>query len=386
MVEGAPQSDLNPYFSGSQDHWIVLSIYIKHYLLCFALCCFLSVWSQNLVKNPSFEDFSNCPEGLGNLASDVDFWSTPTLGSTDYFNGCSIAMGTPENFNGKQPADFGEGYAGLYLYAPDDYREYLQAELSETLVAGKSYQVSFYISLAERSDFAVKEFGLLFTNHKIALETRKEFSKKLWYSLKDNDYNYLEIGYTNFYSDTKDWLLVHTEFVAKGSEKYLLLGNFKNNKRTRLFRTKRTAKKGAYYYLDEVVIKALDSAEETYDLNEVHTFKNLLFSFDKSDLIGSSITELDRLYDYLKANGQLSVTIAGHTDTIGSDPYNKSLSTNRAKAVAGYLVKRGISKNRISWKGHGGKIPVADNASKSGRELNRRVEFRITKSAHSSQK
>ncbi|MDB4292957.1 OmpA family protein [Maribacter sp.] len=339
----------------------------------------MSAWSQNLVQNPSFESYANCPQGLGNLADDVDYWSTPTLGSTDYFNGCSIAMGTPENFNGKQPADFGEGYAGLYLYAPDDYREYLQAELSRTLVAGKTYQVSFYISLAERSDFAVKEFGLLFTNNKIAIKTRKEFSKKLWYTIADNDYHYMEIGYTNFYSDTKDWLLVHTEFVAKGTEKYLILGNFKNNKRTRLFRTKRTAKQGAYYYLDEVILKSMDPSEESYALNEVHTFKNLLFSFDRSDLVAPSITELDRLYQYLKANGQLMVAINGHTDTIGTEVYNRKLSTFRAKAVADYLIAQGISKERVSWKGHGGIKPIADNKSKSGRELNRRVEFVISK-------
>ncbi|QCX02367.1 OmpA family protein [Aggregatimonas sangjinii] len=345
---------------------------------CCSLCCFFSVWSQNLVKNPSFEDFNKCPEGLGNLASDVHHWSTPTLGSTDYFNGCSVAMGTPENFNGKQPAEFGEGYAGLYLYAPDDYREYLQAELTETLIAGKKYQVSFYISLAERSDFAVKEFGLLFTNKKIVLETRKEFSKKLWYSLADHEYHYMEIGYSNFYSDTKDWLLVHTQFVAKGTEKYLILGNFKNNRRTRLFRTKRTAKQGAYYYLDEVVLKSMDSSNESYEINEVHTFKNLLFSFDKSDLVTTSIAEIDRLYEYLKTNSQLLVSINGHTDTIGTETYNKRLSANRAKAVADYLVKKGIPKERVSWAGHGGTKPIADNSSKSGRELNRRVEFRIT--------
>lgn len=316
---------------------------------------------------------------MGNLSSDVEFWSTPTQGSTDYFNGCSVAMGTPENFNGKQPAEFGEGYAGLYLYAPDDYREYLQAELSEKLIVGKTYQVSFYISLAERSDFAVKEFGLLFTNTKIAMETRKEFSKKLWYTIADNEYHYMEIGYTDFYSDTEDWLLVHTQFVAKGTENYLILGNFKNNKRTRLFRTKRTAKQGAYYYLDEVILTSMDPEEKPYGLNEIHTFKNLLFSFDKADLVKASITEIDRLYEYLKDNEQLLVAIDGHTDTMGTDAYNKRLSANRAKAVTDYLIKKGISEERVSWKGYGGNIPIADNTSKSGRELNRRVEFLITK-------
>ena len=361
-----------------------LPILKKHAFICAVLCCLGTAWSQNLVKNPSFEDFSICPEALGNLSTDVDFWSAPTLGSTDYFNGCSVAMGTPENFNGKQPADFGQGYAGLYLYAPEDYREYLQAELKTPLVKGKTYQVSFYVSLAERSDFAIKEFGLLFCNNKINLDTRKTFSKKHWYKIKGNTYSYLEIGYTNFYSDTKDWLLVHTQFEAKGNEKYLIIGNFKSNKRTRLFRTKRNAKQGAYYYLDEVVVKDMALTESTFALDETHTFKNLLFAFDKADLVGRSIAEIDRVYSYLKSNPKLQITINGHTDSMGTNTYNKTLSANRAKAVANYLISLGLSQERVKWKGHGGSIPVADNTSKSGREQNRRVEFLITATLDSS--
>ncbi len=329
------------------------------------------------MKNPSFENFVNCPEGLGNLAGDVEFWSTPTLGSTDYFNGCSVAMGTPENFNGRQPADFGNGYSGLYLYAPDDYREYLQAELTETLTKGKKYRLSFYVSLAERSDFAVKEFGLLFSNNKISLETRKTLSKKLWYQIKGNTYSYMEIGYSNFYSDTKEWILIHTEFEAKGTENYLIIGNFKNNARTRLFKTKRNAKQGAYYYFDELVIKAVEPIPGSYQIDKVHTFKNLLFAFDKADLESSSKLEIDKVYDYLKNNEQLQITINGHTDIIGGKKYNQELSTNRARTVGNYLIQLGLSKERVSWQGYGGTSPIANNATKTGREQNRRVEFLI---------
>ena len=123
-------------------------------------------------------------------------------------------MGTPENFNGSHPADFGTGYAGLYLYAPEDYREYLQAELTAPLEKGKTYRVSFFVSLAERSDFAVKEFGVLFAKDKLETPIKKELSKKHLYQQKGNDYNYMEIGYTNFYSDTQDWILVNTQFMA----------------------------------------------------------------------------------------------------------------------------------------------------------------------------
>lgn len=348
---------------------------------------------QNLVKNASFEDYENCPTKLGNLKDDLLYWSIPTIGSTDYFNSCSTSMGTPENFNGSQPSDFGQGYAGLYLYAPDDYREYLQAELSETLMKGKNYRVSFYVSLAEKSDFAIKEFGVLFSNEELDIPIKKELSKMHLYKEKGNSYNYMEIGYSNFYSDTKDWILVHTQFRAKGSEKYIVLGNFKSNKRTRMFRTKRNANQGAYYYVDMVSVAledpprektelvAISDGKETknIELDKSYVFKNVLFEFDRAVLLKSSKEELKKVVNHLEANAMLNIAINGHTDDIGTATYNKELSKKRAAAVAEYLLQSGITKDRILWKGYGGKKPIAKNNSETGRSLNRRVEFVISK-------
>lgn len=370
-----------------------MSIQVPFKFILVFLYLPLVVSGQNLVKNASFEDFVNCPTKLGNLKDDLPDWSIPTIGSTDYFNSCSTAMGTPENFNGSQPSDFGKGYAGLYLYAPDDYREYLQAELSETLVKGRNYRVSFYVSLAERSDYAIKEFGVLFSNEKLDIPIRKELSKMHLYKNKGNIYNYMEIGYTNFYSDTKDWILVHTQFRAKGSEKHLILGNFKSNKRTRMFRTKRNANQGAYYYIDMVSVTleeppsektelvAIADGKETKNikLDKSYVLKNVLFEFDRSVLLESSKKELKKVVDHLEANAMLHIAINGHTDNVGTATYNKKLSQKRAAAVAGYLLQSGITKDRISWKGHGGEKPIAKNSSENGRSLNRRVEFVISK-------
>lgn len=360
--------------------------------LLFFLLSFCGI-GQNLVKNASFEDYENCPTKLGNLKDDLLYWSIPTIGSTDYFNSCSTAMGTPENFNGSQPSDFGKGYAGLYLYAPDDYREYLQVELSETLVKGKNYRVSFYVSLAEKSDFAIKEFGVLFSNEELDTPIKKELSKMHLYKNKGNSYNYMEIGYTNFYSDTKDWILVHTQFRAKGNEKYIILGNFKSNKRTRMFRTKRNANQGAYYYVDMVSVileeppsqntelVAIADGKETknIELDKSYVFKNVLFEFDRSVLLESSKDELKKVVNHLEANAMLRIAINGYTDNIGKETYNLKLSQERAKAVANYLKKLGVHKNRIDSKGHGSSQPIADNDSEKGQRLNRRVEFVISK-------
>lgn len=362
-----------------------------HLLLC--LFCAFTLSSQNLLKNPSFEELVNCPKRLGNFDADVEVWSTPTEGSTDYFNGCSTAMGTPDNFNGSQPADFGTGYAGLYLYAPEDYREYLQAELAAPLEKGKTYRVSFFVSLAERSDFAIKEFGVLFAKDKLEIPIKKELSKKQLYQQKENDYNYMEIGYTNFYSDTQDWILVNTQFIAKGTEQFMIMGNFKNNARTRLFKTKRNAKQGAYYYVDmvsvqsveagvppkKVVVKNVQDKKPVFELNKNHIFEDVLFTFDKFQLLEASKQELKNIHDYLSANTELHIAINGHTDSIGSESYNKALSNKRAEAVANYLLQMGLAKNRITWRGFGGEKPIISNATDEGRKRNRRVEFVITR-------
>lgn len=350
-----------------------------------------SGFGQNLVLNPSFEEFINCPSRLGNFEEDVAQWNTPTAGSTDYFNGCSSSMGTPKNFNGEQPSDFGEGYAGLYLYAPDDYREYIQVELKERLEKGRNYQISFYVSLAERSDYAVKEFGILFSKKMVKTPIRKELSKMQLYKDKENTYNFMEVGYTNFFRDTKDWVLVNTQFTAKGVEKFMTIGNFNNNARTRKFKTKRDAKQGAYYYIDMIALKdaeestssssgdTADLKPEIFELDKTHTFRNVLFEFDKFQLLETAKEDLKKIYNYIKSDSTLHITINGHTDNIGSMAYNQELSDNRCRTVAEYMVALGLGKERISWLGYGSSKPIADNTTDDGRKTNRRVEFIIKK-------
>ncbi|WP_149275026.1 OmpA family protein [Pareuzebyella sediminis] len=345
------------------------------------------VVSQNLVRNPSFEYYKDCPKRLGNFTADVISWSTPTEGTTDYFNSCSVVMGAPENFNGNQQAEFGKGYCGLYVYAPDDYREYLQAELTDTLKKGKEYRVSFYVSLAERSDFAVNEFGLLFAQDSLKISTTKSLSKGLLYQKKGNIYTALEINYPKFFSDTKNWTLVTTQFIAKGTEKYLVLGNFKNNDRTRLLKTKRNAERGAYYYIDMVAVTGIEnrlsqeqSIEETdFTINEPFIFKNVLFDFDEFRLHEPAKKELEGIRAYLIDHPELFITINGHCDATGDQSYNQKLSELRAKAVAQYLMLIGVSGQQITWAGAGGNHPIAPNTTREGRRKNRRVEFVIAR-------
>lgn len=343
---------------------------------------------QNLVMNPSFENYVQCPVKLGNLEQDVEDWKMPTLGSTDYFNGCSEAMGTPKNFNGQQPADFGVGYVGFYMFAPNDYREYIEARLTSTLIKGEHYTVSFYVSLAERSDFAVKEFGIRFTEFPVELETTKVLTGMHFSKLKGDTSKELKISYSKFYSDEKEWVKLSQEFVANGTENHLIIGNFKNNKRTQKFQTKRKITKGSYYYLDMVSVRKTNSKEEVYNvvssdhfkIDSVHVFRDVHFDFNRSKPRDLYQHELNALTTYMKKHPTLKIVLTGHTDIIGSNSFNKDLSLKRAEEVAQFLIKNGIAESRIQYTGSGSLKPIATNKTEAGRLLNRRVEFILNKS------
>jgi len=332
---------------------------------------------QNLVKNPSFEDYNACPDGLGTFKSDVISWSTPTEGSTDYFNTCSTAMGIPDNFNGSQPSKFGEGYAGMYLYAPGDYREYMQAELAQKLVKGEKYILSFYISRAEKSDYSITDIQVLFSQEKIDLPIKKELSKMQLSRIGENRFHWVQIPNTKFYSESRDWILVSTEFTAEGHENFMTLGNFKNNRTTKLRQNRSGSNKGAYYYVDMVSLEA--SSPKGYILNKPQIFGSVLFDFDKYELLETSVKELNELYSHLQRDEALQIQINGYTDSLGSDSYNRSLSAKRAEAVAVYLLNLGLAESRIQWEGLGGENPIDNNGTPEGRQQNRRVEFVISK-------
>jgi outer membrane protein OmpA-like peptidoglycan-associated protein len=84
---------------------------------------------------------------------------------------------------------------------------------------------------------------------------------------------------------------------------------------------------------------------------------------------------LDRFASTLNQNPVTHVTIIGHTDSTGSDAINEPLSVNRAVATRDYLVARSVSTTRIAIDGRGSREPIADNASATGRAMNRRVEI-----------
>jgi OOP family OmpA-OmpF porin len=84
---------------------------------------------------------------------------------------------------------------------------------------------------------------------------------------------------------------------------------------------------------------------------------------------------LQQVADLLAKNKTLKIEVQGHTDNVGGDTYNQTLSEARARAVAAWLTKQGVAAARLSAHGYGKTKPIADNNNDEGRAKNRRVEI-----------
>lgn len=119
------------------------------------------------------------------------------------------------------------------------------------------------------------------------------------------------------------------------------------------------------------------NARET-DRGLVVTLGDVLFATGKSDLMGGAGANLDKLAAFLGEYPDRTVLIEGHTDSVGSEAFNQSLSQRRADSVRSYLVNRGVQANRVTTAGLGEGSPVASNDTATGRQQNRRVEVIIS--------
>ena len=107
------------------------------------------------------------------------------------------------------------------------------------------------------------------------------------------------------------------------------------------------------------------------------TLNNIFFNTDEHQIQPKSETELRRVIQFLKENPEVNIEIGGHTDNVGSAAYNKQLSERRAQAVYEFLVKAGISPDRLRARGYGQDRPMVPNDSEENRQRNRRIEFSI---------
>ncbi len=123
----------------------------------------------------------------------------------------------------------------------------------------------------------------------------------------------------------------------------------------------------------EALINSIRDAKTGYSID----LSSVYFAFNQSELLPSSYPTMEQLSNTLQEGTNIMIEIRGHTDNIGSNRYNKKLSIERAKSVYDFLIESGIDESRLKYRGFGNSNPIADNDTKFGRQLNRRVEVKV---------
>ena len=130
---------------------------------------------------------------------------------------------------------------------------------------------------------------------------------------------------------------------------------------------------------DALVIRGNDLNVKELKLGESYTINDILYATNSAILNDKSKFILKGFARYLKDNPSIQLTIQGHTDDIGEDNQNRTLSENRAMIVKDYLISQGIQANRLASKGFGETQPKVENTSETNRAMNRRTDFIIEK-------
>jgi len=146
------------------------------------------------------------------------------------------------------------------------------------------------------------------------------------------------------------------------------------------------SKQGYLFYSENFSLEGITDFSKPYKLDvplekiekgASVILKNIFFDTDLYSLKPESEAELQKLTLFLKTNNNIKIEISGHTDNVGTAEHNLKLSQNRAKAVFDYLVNKGISADKLSYKGYGFSKPIDTNETEQGRAMNRRTEFSI---------
>lgn len=137
---------------------------------------------------------------------------------------------------------------------------------------------------------------------------------------------------------------------------------------------------GAYMDRQERELRRIEGLDvERTAENELNVVmrNEVLFDFNSSALRSESRQSIYEMADVFERYNRTTISVEGHTDSVGSDAYNRSLSQRRANSVASYLERLGVDSYRVDTVAWGESQPAASNATAHGRQLNRRVEIKI---------
>lgn len=275
---------------------------LKYLFILLFTSSFLCGLGQNLVPNPGFEDLIECPDNNTGMYLAHD-WFAPTNASSDIFNACHPMSGgticpldtgntyldwwfwaVPTNVVGCQDPHSGSGYAGIMVYDIEEYREYIQVKLTQELSAGERYYVQVFLSNGDRMHYGTDAFHIAFIEDSIQynFQTVIDFG--------------VDLSNTpgNIITELDEWVQLDWEYIANGTEKYVVFGNFYNNENTLLdsINPDEDYFNRAYYYIDDVYIgtenpNIIVENESSFDINifpnPVSNVLQLEYAFDEED-------------------------------------------------------------------------------------------------------
>ena len=123
--------------------------------------------------------------------------------------------------------------------------------------------------------------------------------------------------------------------------------------------------------------RAMPELTRAIEKGQTIPMRLLTFATDSASLRPAVYTYLDELYEFLSENPTVIIEVGGHTNNQPKDDFADYLSTERAKAVANYLIEKGVEAKRVQYKGYGKKQPLVPNTTPEGRKTNQRVEIKI---------
>jgi hypothetical protein len=208
----------------------------------------------NLVPNPGFEIHTNCPSGSAQFIY-IPPWVE--YNSADYYDTCSVNpyYDIPKNYEGFQYAHSGTAYCGLisFINSPtlhNNYREFIQVQLLDTLKSNVTYCVRYYVNIADTSGAFCSNIGTYFSSATInPISWTSSFYIINFIAQAENN------ALTNPIADTSNWVEINYEYVAQGGERYVTIGNFRTDSNS----TWQDAQNGSgfpftYLFLDDVSI------------------------------------------------------------------------------------------------------------------------------------
>jgi len=231
----------------------------------------------NLVPNWSFEDYNFCPTTYSVVDCEVSYLSIPSLkdwycamtfnSTPDYFNNCLGSVVNFNNWKGYQVARTGNAYAGgamhpLYTSGLNNI-EYIQCTLKDSLKPNVNYCVQFFVNRAEKSAFAISQYGAVFTHTQLAVPSS---TIPVFINIVPQVKNPLG----SFIKDTLNWTKIEGAFIATGGERYLTLGCFGSQSLIdTLYDPISVNPNDRYYppyiYLDDVSVEAVTNAQAGKD-------------------------------------------------------------------------------------------------------------------------